>query len=52
MMASNFIILAFYIIETPSTNVINNIVNMLIELCYIGLELCIIVYVNKSQITS
>lgn len=37
MIAANFIILAFYVIYRPSKSRFNNIVNILIELSYIGL---------------
>lgn len=46
MIAANFIILAFYVIYKPSRYRFNNYVNILIELCYIGLELTIIFFVN------
>lgn len=50
MIASNFIILAFYTIYKPSKSRFNNYINILIELCYIGLELTIIFYANDFSI--
>lgn len=52
MIASNFLVLAFYAIYRPSKSVFSNIVNLFIELCYIGLELTIIFYVNVFDISS
>lgn len=46
MIAANFLILAFYGIYRPSKYKFNNFVNIIIELCYIGLELTIIFFVN------
>lgn len=50
MIAANFLVLAFYAIYRPSKSTFNNIINIVIELCYIGLELAIIFYVNEFDI--
>jgi hypothetical protein len=50
MIASNFLILAFYAIYRPAKNKFNNIANIIVELCYIGLELTIIFYANVFEI--
>jgi len=52
MIAANFIVLAFYIIYRPSKYKFNNFINILIELCYVGLELTIIFFVNNFSITT
>ena len=50
MLASNFIMLAFYVIYRPSKSRFSNYVNILIELSYIGLEMTAIFYINNSSL--
>ena len=52
MIASNFIVLAFYIIYRPSKSKFSNWINIFIELCYIGLELTIMIFVNDFEVTT
>ena len=52
MIASNFLILAFYLIYRPSKSKFSNWINIFIELCYIGLELVIMVFVNDYEVTT
>lgn len=50
MIASNFLILAFYTIYRPSKSKFSNFANIVIELSYIGLELTIIFYANAFSL--
>lgn len=52
MLSANFIMLAFYCIYRPSTSRFTNIINILIEACYISLEMVIIFYINNVDLST
>lgn len=47
LIASNFMVLAFYIMFKPSKSRFSNWINILIEMSYVGLELTILMYANS-----
>lgn len=46
-MGTNFLVLAYYLFYKPAKSRISNWINILIELCYIGLEITLMSYVNE-----
>jgi len=52
LIASNFMVFAFYAFYKPSKSKFNNYVNILIEMSYIGLEVTILLFVNSVGLTT
>ena len=52
LIASNFIVLAFYGLYKPSKSKFNNYINILIEIIYIGLEVTILLFVNSVSLST
>jgi hypothetical protein len=52
MIGANFMVLSYYLFFKPSKSRFSNWINILIELCYIGLEIAIILYVNEISPTT
>jgi hypothetical protein len=52
LIASNFIVLAFYGLYKPSKSKFSNYVNILIELVYIGLEVTILLFTNSVSLST
>lgn len=50
MISANFLILAFYVIYKPSKSKFTNYVNILIEACYLAIELIVLVYINDFHV--
>jgi len=46
IMGANFMVLAYYLFFRPVKSRLSNWINVLIEMCYIGLEITIILFVN------
>jgi hypothetical protein len=52
MIGSNFMVLAYYLFFKPAKSRFSNWINILIELCYIGLEVTMILYNNEISPTT
>lgn len=52
IMASNFLVLAFYLFYKPAKSRISNWINILIELSYIGLEITLMSFVSEVSPTT
>ena len=52
IMGANFLVLAYYLFYKPSKSRVSNWINILIEICYIGLEVTLLNYVNKVSPTT
>ena len=52
IMAANFLMLAYYLFYKPSKSRVSNWINILIELCYMGLEITMLAFVNKVSLTT
>lgn len=50
MIAANFLVFSFYALYMPSKSKFNNWINILIELCYLGLEITLVIYINAFSI--
>jgi len=49
IMASNFMVLAYYLFYKPAKSRLSNWINILIELSYIGLEITMMSFVNEVK---
>jgi hypothetical protein len=52
MIGSNCLVLAYYLFYKPAKSRFSNWINILIELCYIALEVCILLYNNELSPTT
>ena len=52
MLGANFMVFSYYLFYQPTKSRFTNWVNVLIELCYIGLEITILLYVNQIDLTT
>lgn len=52
LIASNFIVLAFYGLFKPSKSKFNNYINIFIELIYVGLEVTILLFANSVSLST
>ena len=52
LIASNFMVFAFYLYFKPSKSKFNNYINILIEMCYIALEVTILIFMNSVGLST
>jgi hypothetical protein len=52
IMGANFLVLAYYLFYKPAKSRVSNWINIFIELCYIGLEITLLNYVNEVSPTT
>ena len=50
--SANFLMLAFYGVFWPSKSSFSNWINLLIEICYLGLGLTLVLYVNAFNLST
>jgi hypothetical protein len=52
MIAANFLIFAFYLFFKPSKSTFTNVINILVEACYLGLEIMLLIFANDTGMTT
>lgn len=52
MIASNFLMLAFYLFFKPSKSSFTNWINILVEVCYLGLEIMLMIFANDTGMST
>ena len=52
MVGANFMVFSYYLFYQPAKSRFTNWVNVFIELCYIGLEITIMLYVNQVDLST
>ena len=52
MIASNFLVFAFYLFFKPSKSTFTNWINILVEVCYLGMEVMLLIFANDNGMTT
>lgn len=52
MIAANFLLFAFYLFFRPSKSTFTNVINILVEVCYLGLEIMLLIFANDTGMTT
>lgn len=52
MIAANFLVFAFYLFFKPSKSTFTNWINILVEVCYIGMEVMLMIFSNDTGMTT